>query len=64
MRFVNQFESGTSSIVFTLRALTFVRRIAGLAEQVLREIPEQIDLPRLHLRRVLRLRLARCGSSL
>ena len=59
IRLVNQFESGTSSMVLTFRAFTSVRRIAGAAEEVLRQVPEQIDVPRLHLRGVLRLGLAR-----
>ena len=52
MRLVNQFESGTSSIVLTLLR-AHVRssgRRAG-ANRLVGEIDEQIDLPFLHLRR-------------
>ena len=45
MRLVNQLESGTSSIVLTLRAANVRRGIARTAEEIRGEIDEQIDLP-------------------
>ena len=58
MRFVNQLESGTSSIELILRARTSGVGVARMSEEVLGEVVEQIDLLFLRARRVLRLRLA------
>ena len=60
-RFVNQLESGTSSIEFRFCARTFGVGIAGPREQVHQEIGGQIDIPFLDSRRVLGLRLTRDG---
>ena len=58
-RFVNQLESGTSSIEFRFCARTFGVGIAGPREEVRQEIGGQIDIPFLDLRRVLRVWLTR-----
>ena len=56
---MNQFESGTSSIVLMFLRAHVRRRVAGAAEEVRGEIDDQIDLPLADFRGVLGLGLPR-----